>query len=268
MAYYDYDDDDIEEKAEELEDAKKITEDACIAYLCGNHDEYWEEMKRAAEDVLMGYHPHFLSRREIKQLMEIYGEPTEEEDYTPPPPPKKVDLSKKNAPPEPPAPWMVKNDPPPVPPVDAQQSDKEFEKQAEELAVKLDAEGKLTKDAWEFFLMGLHELYWSEIKFAALKILNNEPVTFLTPEEIEKMRDEYHAREQLPAPQPTPQYNYSSSLNEQPGCLESCLTVFVAGLMLIFVPFFFIIKWGFMIGSGLIIPYLIYKAFRYLSKGA
>lgn len=263
MAYYDYDDDDIEEKAEELEDAKKITEEACIAYLRGDHDEYWEEMKRAAEDVLMGYPPHFLSRREIKQLMDIYGEPLEEEeDYTPPPPPKKVDLSKKSD--------------PPVPPVEDQQSDKEFEKQVEALAVKLDAEGKITKDAWDFFLMGLHKLYWGEMKFAALKILSNEPVTFLTPEEIQKMRDDYHAREQLPAPQPTPQYNYApqsdyTTAPEQVGCFEGCLKCFLGILGLMFIGILFVSSFGIVMsllssGSGIIVLIVLYKLFRYLSK--
>ena len=255
MSDYNYDDDELEEKAEELEAAKKITEEACIAYLCGDHDQYWEAMRRAAKHVLSGYNPHFLTRSEIKKLMEIYGEPKEdndETDYAPPPPPPPL---------------------PTAPTVDAQQSQEEFEKQVEELARTLDAESKFTKDAWESWLMGNQDIYWMDMKVAALRILVNEPVTFLTPEEMQRISDEYHSRERLSAP---PQYNYAPTPNyitapEQVGCLEGCLKFFVGLIGLIFIGGFVIAGAGIVLallanGSGIIILIVLYKLYRYFKK--
>ena len=258
MSDYDYDDDEIEEKAEELEAAKKITEEACIAYLCGDHDQYWEAMRRAAKHVLSGYTPHFLNRSEIKKLMEIYGEPKEdvdETDYAPPPAPTLP------APPPPPDSTSILMSLP-DPNLDPQKFNEELERRTEELAKKLEAEGKFTEDAFDFYLWGARDLYWNAMKLAAIQIINEQPVKFLSPEEMQAKRQAYN---QPPPPPIDTQYNYTSPTSE-PGCLETFFTFISMGLAMIFVPLFFIIKWSLLIGSGLIIPYLIYKAIRYFMK--
>ena len=54
--------------AKRLEDTGKITREACIAILNGDEDTYNEEMINAAQKVMRGQVPHFLSKREIREL--------------------------------------------------------------------------------------------------------------------------------------------------------------------------------------------------------
>lgn len=74
MATYEIDDE-IEETAKRLEAEGKITEEACLAFLDRDRERYWEAMRLAAEDVLLGGSPHFLSKSEIADVAEIYGTP-------------------------------------------------------------------------------------------------------------------------------------------------------------------------------------------------
>lgn len=91
-----YDDEDIDAKEKELEDEGKITYAACIAYVTEDYETYHEEMRKAAEDVLMGLEPEFLDEEEINRLTELYAtDPVTDDDdqsdydyqpiYTPPP---------------------------------------------------------------------------------------------------------------------------------------------------------------------------------------
>ena len=82
------------------------------------------------------------------------------------------------------------------------------------------------------------------MKVAAENILCDMPVEFLTPEEIQKAVDEHNAQQdQLAA-----QYNVPPHL--RPG---NELSTF-------FGCCFVLAKWLFLLLSGLVIPYLIYKA--------
>ena len=82
MSAYYFTEEEIEEQARELEKDGKITEEACTAYLCEDYEGYWREMRDAAEMVLEGYEPYFLSEEEIKELTEQYGAPAPPtEDY-------------------------------------------------------------------------------------------------------------------------------------------------------------------------------------------
>ena len=54
--------------AQQLENEGKITHAACIAALNGDEDTYSEEMINAAQKVIRGQTPHFLSKSEIKAL--------------------------------------------------------------------------------------------------------------------------------------------------------------------------------------------------------
>ena len=54
--------------AKRLEESGKITRGACITILNGDEDTYNEEMINAAQKVMLGQSPYFLSKREIKEL--------------------------------------------------------------------------------------------------------------------------------------------------------------------------------------------------------
>lgn len=54
--------------AKRLEDAGKITRKACIAILNGDENTYNEEMINAAQKVVRGQSPYFLSKSEIREL--------------------------------------------------------------------------------------------------------------------------------------------------------------------------------------------------------
>ena len=58
--------------AKNLEDNGKITREACIAILNGDEDTYSEEMLNAAQKVMRGQQPYFLSKPEIKELRDQY----------------------------------------------------------------------------------------------------------------------------------------------------------------------------------------------------
>lgn len=58
--------------AKNLEDNGKITREACIAILQGDEDTYSEEMLNAAQKVMSGQSPYFLSKAEIRELRDQY----------------------------------------------------------------------------------------------------------------------------------------------------------------------------------------------------
>lgn len=65
-------------KAQQLENEGKITREACIAILKGDEDTYSEKMLEAAQRVLRGDSPYFLSKQETKALVDEYQNPQQQ----------------------------------------------------------------------------------------------------------------------------------------------------------------------------------------------
>ena len=65
--------DNIVSVAQKLENDGKITHAACIAALKGDEDTYSEEMINAAQKVIRGQAPYFLSKSEIKALADQHN---------------------------------------------------------------------------------------------------------------------------------------------------------------------------------------------------
>ena len=63
---------DIVTVAQQLENAGKITREACVAILKGDEDTYSREMVNAAQKVIHGEKPYFLGKEEIKTLRNQY----------------------------------------------------------------------------------------------------------------------------------------------------------------------------------------------------
>lgn len=67
--------------AQRLETEGKITREACVAILKGDEDTYSEKMLEAAQKVIRGGSPYFLSKQEIKALVERNRQPAPVEEH-------------------------------------------------------------------------------------------------------------------------------------------------------------------------------------------
>ena len=212
-----YDDDEIEAKKQELEDEGKITYEACIAYVTEDYETYHEEMRKAAEDVLLGIEPDFIDEDEIDRLTELYA-------------------------------------------TDPVTDDKDYEIEAK--IRELEDEGKFTYMAYVAYISKDYDAYDEAMRDAAESIsLGIEP-QFIDEEEKERLRDiftqaqddDYQSTYTPPTYTPpiyTPPLSYNEpdiTVGSYFGC---CFTLF---------------KWVVVIASGLIVPYLCYRAIKLVIK--
>ncbi len=135
--------------------------------------------------------------------------------------------------------------------------DRDFERQVKELAKKLEDEGKMTREACESYLLELYDLYHADMEVAAMMILAGEHVEFLTPEEIQKMVDDHNNQaiqnaERLKFEEQQRQAQLAAAFQDDSlGCFSIIFTL---------------VKWLILIASGLIVPYLCYRAIKLVIK--